>query len=228
MAFLEQIYSEEYKSTSLLSMNDIDMDSGYVLYETEVIIDTSGKATLSIENVRDYATLFLDGIFKGCLSMEHNTLVMDVTKGTYILQLYVENVGRITYGPEILDNSKGLFGIISLNNKILQNWKIIPLNILQCDLKKLNFSSDTLKVQPGFFRASFTLSNTESKHLDMTGWGMGEVWINNQYLGRYWEEESQKSIPVTSSFFIKGENQVVIFEMKKISATVNFTDKAVF
>ena len=31
--------------------------------------------------------------------------------GIHKLSIYTENIGRITYGPEILDNSKGIYGL---------------------------------------------------------------------------------------------------------------------
>jgi len=41
-----------------------------------------------------------------------------------MLRIYAENIGRITYGPEILDNLKGLFGRITLDGEALSGWKI--------------------------------------------------------------------------------------------------------
>ena len=51
-------------------------------------------------------------------------------------------------------------------------------------------------------------------YLDITGWGMGEVWINGQYAGSYWEAEKQRTIQIPASILKKGINDVVMFELK--------------
>ncbi len=40
---------------------------------------------------------------------------------------------------------------------------------------------------------------------------MGEVWINGQYIGSFWENISQRTIPVPAAILAKGINRVVVF-----------------
>ena len=115
---------------------------------------------------------------------------MDADAGKYTLRLYAENIGRITYGPEILDNSKGLFGSITLDGEDIHDWKITPLNVKDADVKELQFAQQETSPLPSFHKGFFDIEKTKDSYLDISGWGMGEVWINGNYMGSYWEMEN--------------------------------------
>ena len=63
----------------------------------------------------------------------------------------------------------------------------------------------------------------------MSGWGMGEVWINGQYLGAYWEENTEKTLEIPAGALIAGNNEIVVFELKNNEqASMTLTDKPIF
>ena len=99
---LTQIYGEVSESDELLPMGDVGVEFGYVLYQAAITVP-AGEAALELENVRDYAAVYLDGVFQGALTDNRKPLTLKAEPGRHTLQLYVENIGRITYGPEILD-----------------------------------------------------------------------------------------------------------------------------
>lgn len=228
MASVEQVYGDSQQSSLPLSMNDLGIDFGYVLYETEITTG-SEQVVLKVENVRDYAAVCVDGKFQGGLTDDKKTLSIHSTSGQHRLQFYVENIGRITYGPEILDNSKGLFGTVTLDGKELENWNMIPMLIKECPVDDLKFSEWKETGVPCFYKGTVSLDTTHDTHLNVSGWGMGEVWINGQYLGSYWDENSQQSIPVPASALVKGDNHLIVFELKKNGKrTMSFSDKVIF
>lgn len=213
-ASLEQVYGTETESESLLPMNDLDIEFGYALYQTEVTIEEE-EAWLEVENVRDYAVVYLDDRLQGTLTDSRKRLNLTADPGKYTLRLYVENIGRITYGPEILDNSKGLFGTISIDDEDVQNWSITELAVRNCSPNDLSFDSQKKENKlPAFHKGSFDIAFPEDTYLDVSGWGMGEVWINGHYMGSYWEEEKQQSIQVSASILVEGKNEVIVFELK--------------
>lgn len=227
-ASLEQVYGEMQESQGLLPMGDLGVEFGYVLYETEVTTN-SDQSILEVENVRDYAAVYVDNQLIGRLTDEKKTLSLPVSSGRHTLQLYVENIGRITYGPEILDNSKGVFGSVTLKGEEVENWKMIPLLIKECEVNKLNFTTLQRSGTPCFYKGSLQMNTLQDTHLDTSGWGMGEVWVNGHYVGSYWEESSQQSIPIPVSSLVKGENSVVLFELKTTGkSSVRFIDRAIF
>lgn len=229
MAPLEQVFGEKQESPTALSMNDLGMDNGgYVLYEA-TITTTTESGTLSAENIRDYAAVYIDGHLKGGLTDEKKELSFQLSSGKHLLQIYAENIGRITYGPEILDNSKGLFGTVTFNEEEVEGWNMTPLQIKDCEIDKLNFTAIVPTEKPCFFRAKFTLDTRRDTHLNVSGWGMGEVWINGLYMGTFWEEYPQQSIQVPADAWIKGENEIIVFELKNNGKRVmSLSDKVIF
>ena len=227
-ADLDQVYLKPHQSKGLVPMNDLDMEFGYVLYQAEIDIP-SDNAVLALENVRDYAVVFIDDQLTGTLTDQKKELSLKLTSGKHNLKLYAENIGRITYGPEILDNSKGLFGSITINNEEIENWTITPLNIKGHEISTVVFEPRKQVALPMFFKAEFELAQQSDFYLDISGWGMGEVWINNKYVGSFWEEEKQQSIQISADLVTKGKNEIVVFEMKNTQQkTMKITDKPVF
>lgn len=227
-ASLDQVYKDSFESEALLPMNDFGMESGYVLYQTK-INTVNDNTELEFENVRDYAVVYLDGKFQGTLNNSKRKIILESIIGEHELQLYVENIGRITYGPEILDNSKGLFGEVTVDGEDLLNWKMIPLNVRDCSLNDLNFNTDNMGETPCFHKGIFELNEPQNVYLDISGWGMGEVWINNKYMGTFWDQEKQQSIQIPSADLKSGENEIVVFELKNNNQkTMKLTNKPVF
>ena len=225
---LEQVYEESVESEDLLPFNELNMEFGYVLYKTEIEVE-SEKSVLELENVRDYAAVYLDNKLQGTMMDNCRSMILNTPPGKYILSLYVENIGRITYGPEILDNSKGLFGNITLDGRVINNWTIIPLSIKECDVKGLQFNDKSTVQLPAFHKGHFELETPGDTYIDISGWGIGEVWINGHYVGSYWDEEKQQSIQVPAENLQKGKNEIVVFDLKNnAQKTVKLSDKSVF
>ena len=212
-AAVAQVYLTPVESESLLSMNELDMETGYVLYEAEIITEAE-TAALELENVRDYAVVYVDGELQGTVTAHRKRLTIKTKPGKYLLQIYVEHIGRITYGPEITDNAKGLFGEITLAGVDLQHWKMTPLNVKNYPIGDLAFESRDSVQTPGFYKGTFEVNVLTNTYLDISGWGMGEVWLNKKYLGSYWEEEKQRSLFIPSEGLVRGKNEIVVFELK--------------
>src|SRR5690606_23172481 len=96
---LEQVYMESVVSGSLLPMNDLGVEFGYVLYRSVITTETE-RTELRLENVRDYAVVYVDDKLQGTLTDDNKKIVLDIEPGEHQIELYVENIGRITYGPE--------------------------------------------------------------------------------------------------------------------------------
>ena len=227
---LTQVYGEVSESDELLPMNDVGMEFGYILYEAAVTVP-EGEALLELENVRDYAAVYLDGKFQGTVTDNRKTLELTAEPGQRLLRLYVENIGRITYGPEILDNSKGLFGEARLAGETIAGWTITPLEVRNADPETLEFEALGPCNTPCFRRGQFDRAAHEGAvYLDVSGWGMGEVWINGHYLGSFWDEEKQQSILIPAEILAEKGNRIVVFDLKNNDpgATMRLSDKPVF
>ena len=170
---LTQIYGEVSESDELLPMGDVGVEFGYVLYQAAITVP-AGEAALELENVRDYAAVYLDGVFQGTLTDNRKTLVLKAETGQHTLQLYVENIGRITYGPEILDNSKGLFGEARLAGETQRG--IVPTmginaTILDADPTTVYGQHVIKKVKPLMERVKSHLNMAYEHGGVLIGWG---------------------------------------------------------
>ena len=226
---LTQVYGEISESDELLPMNDVGVEFGYVLYEAAVTVP-EGEALLELENVRDYAAVYVDGKFQGTVTDNRKTLELTAEPGLRTLCLYVENIGRITYGPEILDNSKGLFGSVRLGGEEVAGWRITPLEVREADTESLDFGPLGPCNVPCFRRGYFDCAAGNGVYLDVSGWGMGEVWINGRYLGAFWDEEKQQSIRIPDDVLETKGNRIVVFDIRNNDpdAAMRLSDKPVF
>ena len=225
---LDQVYGEKFESDELLPFNDLNIEFGYVLYQTN-INTTNDNEVLMLDNVRDYAAVYVDGVLQGVMTDEDKKVTLSVKPGNHTLQLYANNIGRITYGPEILDNSKGLYGEILLNDNPIEDWEIIVLEVKSHNTKDLKFEVKESNAVPAFHRGNFDLSSPVDCYLDITGWGIGEAWVNGNYIGSYWEDEKQQSIQIPKDYLKSGKNEVVIFEVKSSDKkTLKIVDSPIF
>lgn len=226
---LQAVFGEAVESDELLPMEEVGVESGYLLYEARVSLPAA-DAELELENVRDYAAVYLDGVFQGTATQERRSVPLKGEPGGHLLQCYAENIGRITYGPEILDNSKGLFGSATIGGEPVTGWTITPLGVRECDPSALAFEPLAGRIVPCFRRGCFRVAEPGACYLDVSGWGMGEVWINGRYLGSFWDEEKQQSISVPAELLTAGDNRVVVFDLKNSdpAAAMRISDKPVF
>ena len=93
--------SGAYKSPMPLSMEELDFGFGYVLYSAYLTGPCDGNEyTLYIDGLRDRATIYLDGKYKGCYMRdgEDEPVKIVIPEGGAKLDIFVENMGRINYG----------------------------------------------------------------------------------------------------------------------------------
>lgn len=206
------ILSKHYISPYVKTMEELDQDYGFILYKTKVreIIE---NMPLTLQEVRDRALIYLNGEFKGVIDRNSKQeIILNCEKEESTLEILVENMGRINYGP-LLKDSKGITEGVRLDRQFLFNWEIytIPLD----NLSSLEFKENIKDVEnhPRFFKGTFNVSEIGDTFLDFTGWEKGVVYINGFNLGRYWSEGPQKRLYVPSPLLKEGENEIVIFEL---------------
>ena len=128
------------------------------------------------------------------------------------LDILVENMGRINYGPEMLDNRKGITEKVTLGDRELTGWEIYPLPMT--NIASLAFASKDAR-GPALYRGQFTLAKTGDTFLDMRGWGKGCVWINGHNLGRFWYIGPQQTLYLPGVWLKEGVNEIVVFDVQE-------------
>lgn len=94
-----------FMSNSLLTFEELNQNSGFVLYESLLPVLTRDPSNLIVTSLRDRALVYIDYEFVGALSRENyiDTLPISAGYGS-ILSILVENQGRINF--QIADDYK--------------------------------------------------------------------------------------------------------------------------
>ncbi len=194
-----------------LTFEELNQGCGYVLYSRKFDRPEAGK--LEIKGLRDFATLYINGAKAGELNRYNNnySVTIDIPAGA-TLEILVENMGRINYGSEIVNNLKGIISPVLINGiEITGNWNMykFPFDTMP---GLTPFASQYSKGHPMLYQGTFILNETGDTFLDMRTWGKGIVFINGHNLGRYWSVGPQQTLYLPGVWLNKGENGLVIFE----------------
>ena len=193
------------------TMEDLGQGYGFVLYRMRIKHEVKGL--LEISCVSDYAVIVNDGNIVGTLDrrLNQSSLHVEISAGA-TLEVLVENMGRINFGPHFPHERKGIVGTVKIDGRELRGWENYPLPLTR--LSSLQFSSSSVKC-PGFYRGQFELSSLGDTFLDMRGWGKGYVWANGHNLGRYWRVGPQQTLFLPSCWLKKGTNEVVVLDLEQ-------------
>src|SRR5215207_5298919 len=193
------------------TMEALGQSYGFVLYRKRLGRGATGA--LEIQEVRDYALVYQGDRRLGTLDrrLKQSSLAVELDASAP-LDILVENMGRVNFGPHMVSDRKGITEKVTLGGAELTGWEIYPLPLR--DLTRLRFTAAP-KRGPAFHRGAFQLDATGDTYLDMRGWGKGFVWVNGHNLGRYWRIGPQQSLFVPSVFLRKGRNEVVVLDLEE-------------
>ena len=119
-------------------------------------------------------------------------------------------MGRVNFGPRLVDDRKGIAGKVTLNGEEIAEWEHYSLPLT--DPGKWPFSRKSSS-GPSLYRGTFRLDSVGDTFLDMRGWGKGLVWINGRNLGRYWRIGPQQSLFVPAPWLKRGANEVIVLDL---------------
>ena len=195
------------------SMEQAGQGYGYMLYST--ILDTSTElSNLRLYKAADRAIAFVDS--KKALTAFDRELEEGHEVGPFYgknmkLDILVENMGRVNYGPMLNWQRKGIDGCVFINSRFSQhNWKQYPLPM--DNLEQLDYNAGYEEGIPAFYRFEFEAEEIGDTFLDFAGWGKGFVVVNGFQLGRFWEEGPQRRLYVPGALLHKGCNEIILFE----------------
>ncbi|GAA4081618.1 glycoside hydrolase family 35 protein [Streptomyces shaanxiensis] len=217
--------AEPVRTEHPATMNDLGLQTGYALYRTT--FDATGDGLLHFAGgVGDRAQVFVDGAPVGVLERERHdeTLPVRVPHPGSTLEVLVENMGGVNYGPRI-GAPKGLLGPVTFNGTALHGWDCHPLPL--DDLSALPFApSDTpTAVEPAFHHGTFDGDTPADTFLALPGWTKGQAWVNGFHLGRYWNRGPQRTLYVPAPVLRPGTNELVLLELHGTTAArIRLTD----
>jgi len=196
-----------------LTFEELQQGHGYVLYRKHFTEPFQG--ILEVEGLRDYALVFVNGERAGELNRMTNTygLQVDIAANTN-LDILVENMGRINYGAQITENTKGIISpVLTDKVELTGDWEMYQLPMTQPP-KPDAYSATLRNGTPVIYFGTFVVNQPGDVFLDMQSWGKGIVFVNGKNLGRYWDIGPQQTLYLPGCWLKTGENEVVIFEQQ--------------
>lgn len=208
-------YLEQSKQSSQpLTFEDLNQAYGYMLYRTT--INGGKQGMLKIDGLKDYGLVYVNGKRQGILDrrLNQDSLKIDLPAGKVTLDILVENMGRINYGPFLLQNKKGITGQVTLAGTVLKSWEMFSIPFKTQPQRKPG-NKAAKGDEPMLKHAEFELKNVQDTYLDMRKWGKGVIWVNGHNLGKYWSIGPQQTVYLPAEWLKKGKNQVIVLDLYK-------------
>lgn len=197
-----------------------NQDYGFILYKTELVGHKNGK--LTVTDLHDYATVFLNGKYIGYLDRREGINSIDIPESKAekpVLEILVEGMGRINFAQHLIDR-KGITDRVTLNGMTLMNWKVYNLPMDDKYIYNLRSSNRNPGKEGIFFKGSFFLSTPGDTYLDMSNFRKGIAWVNGHNLGRFWNIGPQKRLYCPATFLRKGTNEMIVFDLNQTQAQI--------
>lgn len=194
------------------NMEAYDQGYGCIVYRTQ--IPAGPAAAFEAAAIHDFGYIFLDGKRVGILDRRdaNAKIVLPERANAAELDILVEPMGRINFGPEMADH-KGLIAPVKLGGEILTGWEVYNLPLDDKMITGLKYTSTAPgSGMPAFWRGTFTLEQAADTFLDLRGWGKGDLWVNGHCLGRYWNIGPTQTAYAPGCWLRAGANEIIILD----------------
>lgn len=202
-------FAPRHVSRHPVPLEELGLNFGWAWYRTQIPTAMSGR--LVVTKLRDYARVYQHGVQIGVLdrSLGEASLAegIELALAPGTLDIVVEPMGRINFGPQLQDNLQGITETVTLNGTALENWEIFSLPL--DNLERLAPATDS-SFNPAFHRGTFVPAALRDTFLDMRAWGKGQVWVNGHNLGRFWNRGPQQTLYLPGCWLRPGSNVVTV------------------
>lgn len=217
------IISDKKTCPHPLSMEQLGQNYGLTLYRT--IVPYRGNFEMDITPIRDRAFVYINGVLEKIIYRNDGVKNIQLT-GTLeenIIEILVENMGRVNYGKNLKD-SKGIIEPLWVNNQFQFGWDMYPIELADVCLNDIVPNDERY---PKFFHGSLYADESYDTFVSMKGWKKGYVFVNGFNLGSYWEEGPQTTLYIPGPLLKNGENEILIVELEgNIDRIITFLEKA--
>ena len=214
-----QDISVPVNSVSVKSMEELGQNFGFINYRAR--LQGPQRAWLNLWEVKDRALVYVNGkhVFTYYRNDPGNqSPEFDIPAEGAQLDILVENMGRVNYGPAVGKDFKGICSGVTHVYQQIFDWQIFPLPLDQRQLSGIPFQKfvRTYKNIPAFYRATLEIQDVADTFIRFPG-VKGIVWVNGHNLGRYWNLGPGNTMYVPAPFLQRGSNEIVVFETEHLS-----------
>lgn len=199
------------RDASPLPMERLGQSFGFTLYHTGVH-GPRDSCVLTIRGLRDRAMIFVNGRYRASRYREdaERTIALSFERENNTLDLLVENMGRVNYGPDTAQQ-KGILGSVMIGGQKHFGWRMYPLPLDHPG--RIPFCGETPGREPAFYKFVFDTEEPADTYFDSSGWEKGCVFVNGFNIGRYWNAGPQQTLYLPAPLLRKGKNEIVVFEL---------------
>jgi len=208
------------------SFEQLGLDAGMTLHTAYPKIPV-GDHKLALTDVRDRAVVCADGVPIGVADPDHPELAVRGTGAVVRLEIVVESLGRINYGP-LIGQHKGLLGPVLVDRRIVHGWTSTPIALSDWtpdDLRRATAATAPPTTGAGFAVATLHVDAPADTFLALPGSVHGLVWVNGFLLGRYWEIGPQVTLYCPAPLLRRGENTITVLETDRLGSNLDLHDR---
>jgi beta-galactosidase len=205
------------------TFEELGVDRGVVRYEVTVP-GPRRPYPLIARGLRDLAVVYVDGERAGVLTEDDDRLKEPVA-GHARVELWVESLGRVGYGPRT-GEPKGITGGLLHERQYLHGVRARGLRLDALDevggaggIEGVAFRDLPGDGATGLYRGTVVVRGAGDACLELPGWTRGFVWVNGFNLGRYWSTGPQRSLYVPGPVLREGVNEVWLLELEGAPTT---------
>lgn len=214
-----------------LNMEKLNQNFGYILYRANIGKKrTFEKAKLA--DCDDRAQVFINE--KHVVTQYKETMGENIPltldkEDNNIIDILVENLGRINYGASLVSpkQRKGIKGGVMLDIHFHSGWDHYSLELDNID--DVDFSGEYKENTPAFYEYTFNVKEKGDTFIHLPNFGKGSAFINGFNIGRFWEIGPTRYLYIPAPLLKEGENRIVIFETEgRYQDTIQLSDKPLY
>ena len=209
---------EPILEASPVNMEAVGQSTGFILYRHVVTSLVNGTIATG-DAPRDRVLVFVNGSRVGVIdnSYEVPSNVTLNLNANDVLDVLVENMGRVNFGSQLVDQRKGIVGNVTVGENVLTDWQIYPLSLdplphIPTGGRKVPQPSPNST--PVFFTGSFDVETVGDTFLELPAWTKGVVWVNGVNLGRYWIVGPQQTLYLPGCYLRKYRNEITVLALE--------------
>ncbi|MFH8555177.1 glycoside hydrolase family 35 protein [Streptomyces celluloflavus] len=208
----------EVEAGGPVTFEELGVDRGVVRYRVAVP-GPRRPYPLRVTGLRDRAVVSVDGVRGPVLDTED--AVLGEVAGPASVELWVESLGRVNYGPRLAE-PKGITGGLLHERQYLHGVRARGLRLDALEeagaLAKVPFRAvGEAGAEPaaGLYRGTLTVTGRPGDaDLALPGWTRGFAWVNGFCLGRYWAVGPQRTLFVPGPVLRAGDNELLLLELE--------------
>jgi beta-galactosidase len=210
-------------SSHPLTMEEVGQNVGFILYRTHLRTPHSAFS-LCLAEVADHATIFHNKEYRGQISRDQSEdqfSEIEMRAQESVLDILVENLGRVNHGRRIHDR-KGLPQGARRGAQLLYDWEIYPFEWIELPAaipwQAAAASILTLPVQPRFHRGMLNVKECRDSYIKVVSGTTGVIWINGKCLGRFRAEGPHQTLFLPAPWLRVGRNEIAVFDQANSQA----------